>query len=60
MVTALLILGGTYKSQTKITGGDLSKKFNLGGGAKFKGASKILGGPMNIVSKGGHTPPPIF
>ena len=32
--------------------GDLSKKLNWGGGgAKFKG------GPMNIVGKGGHTPP---
>ena len=45
------------KFKTKIIGGDLSKKFNLGG-AKFKGGPKILGGgggPMNIVSKGGHT-----
>ena len=27
--------------------GGLSKKLNLGGGAKFKGEPKILGGPMN-------------
>ena len=34
----------------------MSKKLNLGG-AKFKGGSKVLGGPMNIVGKGAHTPP---
>ena len=35
MVAAPLILGGTYKFQTKIIegGGDLSKKLNLGVGA---------------------------
>ena len=33
------------KLQTKIIGGgDLSKKLNLGGGAKFKEGPKILGG----------------
>ena len=35
----------------------MSKKLNLGE-AKFKGGSKVLGGPMNIVGKGAHTPPP--
>ena len=37
----------------------MSKKLNLGG-AKFKGGSKVLGGPMNIVGKGAHTPPPFL
>ena len=46
MVAAPLILGGeTKKFQTKIIeGGYLSKKLNLGEGAKFKGGPKILGG----------------
>ena len=47
MVAAPLILGGgTQKFQTKIIegGGYLSKKLNLGEGAKFKGGPKILGG----------------
>ena len=47
MVTAPLILGGgTQKFQTKIIEGGgrgyLSKKLNLGEGAKFKGGPKIL------------------
>ena len=39
-------------------GGGLSKTLNLGG-PKFKGWPKILGGggTINIVGKGGHTPP---
>ena len=43
MVAAPLILGGDLKIQTKIIGGDLSKKLNLGG-AKFKGGPKVLEG----------------
>ena len=42
------ILGGDLKiSGQNNWGGDLSKKLNLGGGAKFKGGPKILGGAMN-------------
>ena len=32
MLTAPLILGGAWKFQIKIIGGELSKKLNLGGG----------------------------
>ena len=31
-----------------------------GGGAKFKGGPKILGGAYDIVGKGGHTPHPFL
>ena len=42
------ILGGDLKiSGQNNWGGGLSKKLNLGGGAKFKGGPKILGGAMN-------------
>ena len=47
MLAAPLIKGGTQKFQTKISGGDLSKKLNCRVGAKFKGGSKILGEPVN-------------
>ena len=39
--------GGDLKISDQNNWGDLSKKLNLGGGAKFKGGPKILGGPMN-------------
>ena len=39
---------GDLKISDQNNWGDLSKKLNLGGGgAKFKGGPKILGGPMN-------------
>ena len=40
------ILGGDLKTsdQNNWGEGDLSKKLNWGGGAKFKGGPKILGG----------------
>ena len=44
MVAAPLVLGGDLKISDQNNWGDLSKKLNLGGGAKFKEGPKILGG----------------
>ena len=59
MVAAPLILGGSYKFQTKIIeGGGPEHKLKFGGWAKLKRGPKILGvGAMNIVGKGGVMPP---
>ena len=47
MVAAPLILGGGPKNSDQINWVGPQQKINLGGGAKFKGGPKILGGPMN-------------
>ena len=45
MVAAPLILGGGPKNSDQINWGGPQQKINLGGGgAKFKGGPKILGG----------------
>ena len=50
-----LILGAHLKiSDQNNWGGGPQQKINF----FFLGGSQILGGPMNIVGKGGHTPPP--
>ena len=42
-----LFYGGDLKISDRNNGGELSKKLNLEGGTKFKGAPTILGGSMN-------------
>ena len=56
MVAAPPILGGDLKISDQNNWGRPEQKIKFGGELNLRGDLKFIGGPMNIVGKGGHTP----